>query len=105
MSSVSCLTTVAEPPNERSTPAALRREAFYLQSQEQPLFAWLHYPANPSGHGVVLCAPLGYEQVHAHRSFRVLADQLAAAGVTALRFDYHGTGDSAGRDEDPDRLA
>jgi alpha-beta hydrolase superfamily lysophospholipase len=104
MASVGYVTPVAGTPNKHSAPAAVRREAFYFASNGQPLFAWLHHPAQSSGHGVVLCAPLGYEQVHAHRSFRVLADQLAASGVTALRFDYHGAGDSAGCDEDADRL-
>jgi dienelactone hydrolase len=86
--------------------AGVRRTAFYLDCQGQPLFAWLHAPeeASRTGRGVVLCPPLGHEQVHAHRSVRHLADAIARAGMTALRFDYHGTGDSAGTDEDPDRL-
>jgi alpha-beta hydrolase superfamily lysophospholipase len=83
------------------------RTPFYLESQGGPLFAWLHLPeaAAPSGHGVVVCPPVGHEQVHAHRGLRHLADALAGAGFPVLRFDLHGTGDSAGADEDPDRLA
>lgn len=59
---------------------------------------WLHAgtgPLGPRDTGVVLCAPLGHEAVWAHRAWRHLADQLAAAGVPVLRFDYAGTGDSA----------
>ena len=92
---------------ERQSPTRVRRRPFYVDSHGQPLFAWLHHPESSAclNHGVLLCAPLGYEQVHAHRSWRVLASALAAAGFPVLRFDYHGTGDSAGVDEDPDRLA
>ncbi|WP_342052493.1 MULTISPECIES: serine aminopeptidase domain-containing protein [unclassified Cupriavidus] len=59
---------------------------------------WLHGstgPLGPRDTGVVLCSPLGHEAVWSHRAWRHLADQLAAAGVPALRFDYAGTGDSA----------
>lgn len=55
--------------------------------------------------GVVLCAPLGHEAMWAHRAWRHLADQLAAAGVPVLRFDYYGTGDSAGTSAEPDLIA
>ena len=39
-----------------------------------------------------------------HRSLRHVATAAAAAGIPALRFDYDGTGDSAGDDLDPARL-
>ena len=48
----------------------------------------------------VLCNPFGQEEVRAHRVFRILADRLSRAGLHVLRFDYLGTGDSAGADED-----
>jgi pimeloyl-ACP methyl ester carboxylesterase len=53
--------------------------------------------------GVVLCSPLGYEAMSAHRTLRHLAERLAEHGLPTLRFDYHGTGDSSGRPDDPDR--
>lgn len=86
---------------------SVRRQACYLTSQGQPLFAWLHETgeATTGKHGVLICQPWGHEQIHSHRALRHLADALAAAGMLACRFDYHGTGDSAGSDEDPDRVA
>ena len=70
------------------------------------LFGWLHAPAAGAGDTVaVLCAPMGHEYTRAHRTLRHLAERLARAGIPALRFDYDGTGDSAGSDLDPGRLA
>lgn len=70
------------------------------------LFGWYHAPAKPTKTGgVVLCNPFGYEAMCLHRVYRTLAERLAAAGIPALRFDYHGTGDSAGSDHDPGRVA
>jgi alpha-beta hydrolase superfamily lysophospholipase len=81
------------------------RQALYVSSQGRPLFAWLHHNNATTDHGVVICAPFGHEQVHSHRSLRHLADALARAGFLVCRFDYHGTGDSPGTDEDPDLVA
>ncbi len=85
---------------------SVRRTPFYFESQGQPLFAWLHHRVELTGfdHGVLICPPIGYEQLHSHRSLRHLADRLAQQAVPVLRFDWHGTGDSAGTDEDPARL-
>ena len=96
--------TVLAPP---SPAGVLRRTPFYFESRRQWLFAWLHHRehAAHADHGVVICPPLGYEQIHAHRSLRHLADALAQAEFPVLRFDYHGTGDSSGTDEEPDRYA
>lgn len=55
---------------------------------------WLHEAQGKTG--VVLCAPLGHETMWSHRAWRHLADDLAAAGMPVLRFDYPCTGDSAG---------
>jgi len=73
---------------------------------ERPLFGWVHHaPAEAAPLGLVVCNPFGYESICAHRSLRHFAQAAAAAGIPALRFDYDGTGDSAGCDRDPGRVA
>jgi len=59
-------------------------------------FGWLHVPSDgPAANiAVLLCAGLKEDKVTGHRSLRLLADALAAAGYPTLRFDYTGTGDS-----------
>lgn len=66
------------------------------------LFGFYH-PA-PASHGtaVLLCPPLGAEQIRCHRLYRQLAHGLAESGFPVLRFDYFGTGDSAGHSHDVD---
>lgn len=44
----------------------------------------------------ILCRPLGVEAVRTSAMFRALSERLAREGCATLRFDYHGTGDSAG---------
>jgi pimeloyl-ACP methyl ester carboxylesterase len=63
-------------------------------------FGWLHMPGDgqSSDTAVVLCAGLTGDKLSAHRSFRQMAEALAADGYPALRFDYPGAGDS--RDAD-----
>lgn len=72
---------------------------------ERPLYGWVSAPADGLARGgAVLCPPMGEEGRAAHRTFRRLAEALAAEGIVALRFDYDGTGDSAGLQDDPDRV-
>ena len=67
-------------------------------------FGWLH-PANGPGasSGVVLCHAFGYDALCTYRGMRRLAERLAARGIPVLRFDYPGTGDSAGEASEPGR--
>ncbi len=70
--------------------------------EDRPLFGWIHVPAEPNGHGVVLCPSIGLEGEACQMAYRYLATRLAELGCTVLRFDYHGTGDSTGLLDDPD---
>ncbi len=50
----------------------------------------------------MIVSSFGYEALASHKHFRILADQLARAGFPVLRFDFPGTGDSAGDETDFD---
>lgn len=54
--------------------------------------------------GVLLCNPFGQEAIRTHRLYCVLSERLALLGFHVLRFDYYGTGDSAGDDEEGELL-
>jgi pimeloyl-ACP methyl ester carboxylesterase len=70
----------------------------YFPGGSGPLFGVRHPALRGDGprRGAVLCQPLGPEYVRTHRAFRHLAIQLANRGIEVLRFDYYGSGDSAG---------
>ena len=89
-----------------TTSPALARRALYLGSGDEALFAWHHVAprAIPRDCVAVLCAPIGPEYTRSHRTLRYLADRLALAGIPALRFDYQGSGNSAGHEDTPDRI-
>lgn len=73
-------------------------EYLHIGSADRQLYGVYHSPAGCSGRdmGIVLCYPLGQEYIRSHRSFVNLGNRLADAGFHVLRFDYFGTGDSAG---------
>ena len=79
-------------------------EPIHFGDKARALAGWFHPVSAAARLGVVVCNPFGYEAVCAHRSLRHVATAAAAAGIPALRFDYDGTGDSAGDDLDPARL-
>ena len=68
------------------------------------LFGAYHPPRTDSvaRGAALLCAPWGSEYIVSHRVLRRLASRLSDSGYHVLRFDYHGTGDSAGSAEDGD---
>jgi alpha/beta superfamily hydrolase len=79
---------------------------FYFGPENRRIFGWYHPAAAEwsNGVGVVLCNPIGDDYIRAHRTFRHIAENLSAAGFPVLRFDFNGTGDSMGTEEDPERI-
>ena len=94
----------------REPDVALRQPIMTNPSTMTPVtfdgcFGWLHRPAGAQAEmGVVLCNPFGYEALCTYHGWREFAEVLAARGMPTLRFDYPGTGDSSGHEEDPQRL-
>jgi alpha-beta hydrolase superfamily lysophospholipase len=81
------------------------RRALWFGPPGRPLFARVYVPSGGAARGaVVLCPPLGLEAQGAGRAYRALGDQLEGQGFVVLHFDYDGTGDSAGSQEDPGRV-
>lgn len=77
---------------------------FYFGSGARRLFG-IYDPPAKGGVGTraaLLCHPWGDEYLYAHRALRRLAIRLSAAGFHTLRFDFFGTGDSAGDLTDAD---
>jgi alpha/beta superfamily hydrolase len=84
----------------RTLPADPAGVPFRFGSGDQ-LVGVLHAPTNSTPRrAVLICPPLGREAIWAHRTLRQLAVRLARRGLTALRFDPYGTGDSEGDESD-----
>jgi alpha-beta hydrolase superfamily lysophospholipase len=80
--------------------------AGYLEVGPERVFFVLH-PASADiarDVAVMLCPPLGWDDITSYRSRRDWAEHLAARGHAAMRFDLPGTGDSAGVPEDAGRV-
>lgn len=72
---------------------------FFFGSAEHRLFGIYKPPSGRAARvsrAVMICAPWGQEYLCAHRALRRLGDLISAAGHHVMRFDYFGTGDSAG---------
>src|SRR5215831_2255879 len=89
-------------------PASSGFVPIYFGPPGRQRFGLYHHPTPGSTSralGVVLCNPVGDDLIRAHRTLRHMAEDLAAAGLPVLRFDFDGTGDSAGDERDPGRVA
>lgn len=77
---------------------------FFFGSSARQLFGAYHTPRAgvPVRGAAVLCPPWGLEYFVSHRILRRLATRLSEDGYHVLRFDYFGSGDSAGEREEGD---
>lgn len=75
----------------------------YLATAPDAVFGYFH-PAEGGRTGVLICPPFGWDEVASYRVRYRWAEQLAAAGHSALRIDFPGAGDSAGSPRGPARL-
>ena len=75
---------------------------FFFGRSSRQLFGAYHAPSRtqPSRGAALLCPPWGQEYLISHRTLRRLAERLSDTGYHVLRFDYYGTGDSAGDREE-----
>lgn len=91
---------------QRVDGAARTPSPMYLEAGAEHVFALFH-PADGSQRqttSVLICPPLGWEDISSYRSRRAWAQELAGSGFPAMRIDLPATGDSGGRPRDPQRL-
>ena len=70
-------------------------QPFHFGSATRPVFG-IRHDASPARDAVLACAPLLQEALRSHRALWALGEALAAQGVSTLRFDWYGSGDSGG---------
>lgn len=77
-------------------------QSFYFGEASRQLYGVIQEPAGNhfADYAVLMCYPFGQEQMRCHRAFRQLGSMFARHGVASLRFDYFGSGDSAGDSAD-----
>jgi len=77
---------------------------FYFGDSDKQLYGVYDPPRSNtlSDTGVLLCYPMAQEYMRCHWANRQLVNRLSRAGMHCMRFDYYGTGDSAGMSSDAD---
>jgi pimeloyl-ACP methyl ester carboxylesterase len=75
---------------------------FHFGTAERPLYGVHHEPVSRElrQSAVLICYPFAREYMRCHRALVRFCDRLAGSGYHCLRFDYFGTGDSAGENGD-----
>jgi dipeptidyl aminopeptidase/acylaminoacyl peptidase len=77
--------------------AVEKRENVLIINEDQKIFGIMHRPLNLSNYpAILICHGLGGTKTGHRRLYVKLAEQLAIAGIAALRIDFRGSGDSEG---------
>lgn len=73
-------------------------ESFFFGDTTEQLYGVMQEPQGTliRDFALLICYPYGQEYMITHRALRTLSINMARAGVPSMRFDYAGTGDSAG---------
>ena len=86
----------ASGPNSDGRTSVGMITPFYFGSADRTLFGAYHPAATGGRRGAVLCYPWGQEYLRSHKAMCFLASLLSDRGFHVLRFDWYGSGDSAG---------
>jgi alpha/beta superfamily hydrolase len=71
-----------------------------FSSEGEAIFGVLHVPEQTPAAGVIMCHGFTGHKAEAHRLFVATARDFCQHGLAALRFDFRGSGDSAGEFQD-----
>lgn len=71
---------------------------FHFGDSDRKLYGVFHHPEKrvANAPAILLLNPFGEEAIRANRIFKQLAERVARAGASVLRFDYYGSGESDG---------
>jgi uncharacterized protein len=75
-------------------------EGLLVGPPDRRLFAVFRPATGPVRAALLFCPPFFHEQFLSYRLLSLMGARLAARGIASLRFDYYGTGDSPGAEED-----
>lgn len=90
----------AAPQTAEEAPPSTRRQGFYF-GPSGSLYGSLERNSAPTAERAVLvCAPVGAEEIRTTFIIALLMRRLADAGIPAMRFDLYGSRDSAGDNAD-----
>lgn len=91
---------ILESPALRATHLRVDESQITVSVQRARLEAMLYRPEGIEKGAVVICSPDGDERIWTYRLLVSLARLLASQGITVLRFDYMGQGESGGSYEE-----
>ena len=77
---------------------------FFFGDSSKQLYGVYHPPASQTyrDEAILICYPIGEEYIRTHRVLTQLTGRLTGLGFHVLRFDYYGSGNSAGSTGDGD---